>query len=67
MDHRSTTQTLPYAAGSVWWLFDRAWAVLAGIAPPWSVVPPLIFSLAALVSAITAHRKTVHEIRRNEG
>lgn len=49
--------------GGVLWLVGQVAAVAKGLAPPWSVVPPLLFSVAALLTAIAAYRKNEQTLK----
>lgn len=54
-DHHShLTPPVLFGFGSIWQL---AIAIQRGM-PPWEVVPPILFGLAALVSAVTNYRRS---------
>jgi hypothetical protein len=50
IDHHTATATALFGAGSLWSLVD---AIHQGL-PPWNLVPPILFGLAALVTALKA-------------
>lgn len=54
------------AGGSVWCFLENLFAVVQHGAPPWTVVPPLFLSFAALVGSVNAYRKGFQERRHAE-
>lgn len=64
--HKQTLAMASWSTGSLWWLWERAVDVAHGAAPPWVVVPPLVFSAAALVTSLSSYLDKRQERRHKE-
>lgn len=62
--HQQMQGGLIAAVGSGWWVVDTIRNVVYNALPPWSIVPPLLFGLAAVWNANTNHRRALREVRR---
>lgn len=60
---QSVAQPTLFGAASLWYFL----AAIARNAPPWEVVPPLLFACAALATAVYNGRAALARARRQEG
>jgi hypothetical protein len=54
--HHDQAGTLLAFAGSLWWGLHEAWKAIEAGAPPWSLVPPMLFGVAAVINAARRSR-----------
>lgn len=56
--HHDQAGTLLAFAGSLWWGVGEAIKAVQAGAPPWSLVPPMLFGVAAVINAARRPRRT---------